>query len=103
MSAQSSSRQKVLDRVRRGTPGAAADRAQLAEAYAGLPRNYVRRGSMDLKARVEKIVERLREYDAEVTECAPQDLAAAIAARLAESGRHSFVVSAEVPAEWLAE
>jgi len=97
------SRQKVLDRIRRGTPAAAANSAQLAEAYAGLPRNYVRHGSMDLQARVEKIVERLREYDAEVTECAPQDLAAAIAARLAESGRHSFVVPAGIPAEWMAE
>lgn len=102
MTDHASSRQQILDRIRRATPSAAPDGTHLAEAYAGLPRNYVRRGSMDLKARVEKIVERLREYDAEVTECSPKDLAATIAARLAASGRHSFVVPAGVPAEWLA-
>ncbi len=102
MSAHHSSRQQVLDRIHRATPAAAPDGNQLAASYAALPRNYMRRGGMDLKARVEKIVERLREYDAEVTECAPQDLAATIAARLAASGRHSFVVPAGIPADWLA-
>lgn len=103
MSTRSSSKQQVLDRIRRATPGAASTAAQLEQEYAALPRNYVRHGSMSQHERVERMVERLREYDAEVTECAPQELAETIAARLAASGRHAIVAPAGVPAGWLAE
>jgi L-lactate dehydrogenase complex protein LldG len=102
MNRGASSRQKVLDRIRQATPEAAASGAVLAESYAALPRDYVRRGALSTCERLELMVERLREYDAEVTECAPQELAATIAARLAASGRHTFVAPAGVPGEWLA-
>lgn len=102
MSAQASSRQAVLDRIRQATPGAAASSAMLVEGYAAVPRNYVRRGSIGVNERMELMVERLREYDAEVTECMPQELASTIEARLKASGRHTFVAPAGVPAEWLA-
>ena len=49
------------------------------------------------------MAERLREYDAEVVECEPEELVSAIAAQLAASGRRSFVVPAGLPAEWLAD
>jgi L-lactate dehydrogenase complex protein LldG len=49
------------------------------------------------------MIERLREYDAEVTECAPNELAVEISAQLARSGRKTFVAPADVPREWLAE
>ena len=49
------------------------------------------------------MVERLREYDAEVVECEATELAATIAAQLAASGRQRFVVPEGLPAEWLAE
>ena len=48
----------------------------------------------------DQLLDRLREYDAEVTECAPENLEAAIAAQLRASGRHSFVAPAGLPAEW---
>lgn len=102
MSGNASSRQKVLDRIRKATPGAAAAAATLDEAYAALPRDYVQRGARSANQRLELMVERLREYDAEVTECAPRDLAVTIAARLEASGRRTFVAPAGVPAEWLA-
>ncbi|MGH9588770.1 MAG: LutC/YkgG family protein, partial [Terracidiphilus sp.] len=70
-------------------------------AYAALPRNYMRRGTMSLGERVERMIERLREYDACVVECLPLELPLTIAARLAASGRHTFVAPAGVPAEWL--
>jgi L-lactate dehydrogenase complex protein LldG len=56
---------------------------------------------MSAEARLERMAERLREYDAEVVECEPEGLIAAIAAQLAASGRHAFVVPAGLPAGWL--
>jgi L-lactate dehydrogenase complex protein LldG len=47
--------------------------------------------------------ERLREYGAEVVECAPKELLAVIAAQLTGSGRHRFVIPAGLDAEWLLE
>jgi L-lactate dehydrogenase complex protein LldG len=67
-----------------------------------IPRDYVRRGDMTVSARHERFVERLREYDAEVVECEPGGLAAAIAAQLKASGRHTFVAPEGLPAEWRA-
>jgi L-lactate dehydrogenase complex protein LldG len=69
----------------------------------GLSGRYVRRGALGAQARIELMVERLREYDAVVQECAPSELPAAIAAALAASGRHMFVAPEGLPAEWLAD
>jgi L-lactate dehydrogenase complex protein LldG len=49
------------------------------------------------------MIERLREYDAEVVESTPAALPATIAAKLAASGKHIFVVPPGLPAEWLAK
>ena len=102
MSATKNSRQQVFESIRAATPDSVATAKQAAPAYAMLDRKYVRRGSMTADARLERMAERLREYDAEVTECEPAELAAAIAAQLAASGRHAFVVPVELPVEWLA-
>lgn len=102
MTDRTTSREKVLDRVRRATPPAADSGEALEAAYGTLPRNYARRGAMSAAGRVERMVERLREYDAEVTECAPHELTQTIAARLEASGRRKFVAPAGARAEWLA-
>jgi L-lactate dehydrogenase complex protein LldG len=47
------------------------------------------------------MVERLREYDAEVIESTPEDLVASIAAQLAGSGRRAFVAPEGLAADWL--
>jgi L-lactate dehydrogenase complex protein LldG len=49
------------------------------------------------------MIERLREYDADVVETTPAGLAGAIAAQLKASGRRIFVAPAGLPAEWLAD
>jgi L-lactate dehydrogenase complex protein LldG len=100
MNAVASSRQRVLDRICAATRSGAATAAQAAGSYALLSRDYVRRGALPAESRIELMLERLREYDAEVTECAPENLEAAIAAQLRASGRHSFVAPAGLPAEW---
>src|ERR1035437_1157791 len=96
------SRQLILDRIHAATPSAAGDASQLADAYAALPRAYIRRGDLSAQARIELMIHRLREYDAEVVESPPADLPAAIAAQLAASGRHTFVVPQGIPSAWLA-
>ncbi|MGA9070866.1 MAG: LUD domain-containing protein [Terracidiphilus sp.] len=101
MSALVSSRQHILDNIRSATEGVSAGPDRTA-AYAALPRDYTHQGQLRPKACVKLIIERLREYDAEVTEATPTELPAAVQARLAASGRHSFVVPPGVPDEWLA-
>jgi L-lactate dehydrogenase complex protein LldG len=93
------SREQVLAKVRRATRDG---RGNVAPSYAGLERKYVREGTMTPEQRLELMIERLREYDAEVVETTPGELPAAIAAHLAASGRHTFVVPEGSPAEWLA-
>ncbi len=92
-----SSREQVLERVRRGTASGAHDPA----AYAALARDYIRAGKLGAEERLALMIERLREYDAEVVECSPSDLAATIAEQLAASGKRSFVAAAGLPAAWL--
>jgi L-lactate dehydrogenase complex protein LldG len=98
MSTPSSSRQLILDRIRAATRYGASHHA----AYANLERNYIRTSALVNEKRLELMIERLREYDAEVVETSPEGLPAAIAAQLAASGRHRFVAPVGLPAEWLA-
>ena len=102
MNDDASSREKILDRIRRAIPGAAASGAALAEDYAALPRAYMRAGLLNADGCVELLVRRLREYDAEVVECGAEELPEMIAAQLAASGRRAFVAPPGLQAEWLA-
>lgn len=90
-------RQQVLDRIRSATGQA----LNPSESYSALPRPYIRRGQLTISACLELLIHRLREYDAEVVESPPADLPAAIAARLAASGKHIFAAPSGLPAEWL--
>jgi len=98
MSTPAQSRRLILDRIRAATlnppPNASID--------AVLLRSYIRRGSLGVQDRLKLMIERLREYDAEVVECATKDLPATIGAQLALSGRRVFVAPTGLPAEWLA-
>jgi L-lactate dehydrogenase complex protein LldG len=102
MSATTSARRQVLDRIRAATQNSASPAEQAARSYAGLRRDYIRRGRLPAESRIELMLERLREYDAEVTECAPEALPSVIAAQLAASGKRTFVAPAGLPPEWLA-
>jgi len=103
MSAPAESRQRILDRIRAATQPVAKDASELADAYAALPRTYVRRGTLSEEACIELMIERLREYDAEVVECTVAELPVTIAAQLTASGKHTFVAPEGLPAEWLAD
>ncbi len=101
MSVVADSRKVVLERIRAATGKRAAEHG--ANADAGLAQGYIRRGELTVRARHERFVERLREYDAELTECAPEQLPSTIAAVLAASGRRRFVAPPGIPAAWYVE
>jgi L-lactate dehydrogenase complex protein LldG len=94
-----SSRQRILDRVRAATVAVAS--TQTGEAYATLARGYIRQGGLTREACVQRMVERLRGYDAKVVETAPDQLLATIRAQLEASGKRLFVAPQGLPAAWL--
>ncbi len=96
MSASTPSRLLILDRIRTATQGTAKT------TYAELRRSYIQRGALGSEAKVKLMIERLREYDADVVECSPDQLPATIAKCLASSDRNRFVAPEELPAAWLA-
>jgi L-lactate dehydrogenase complex protein LldG len=49
------------------------------------------------------MIERLREYDADVVETSPDRLPEAIASQLKASGRHLFIAPGGLPAEWMTD
>jgi len=98
MSISPGSREAILGRVRQATPDGAGN---LAESYQAVQRNYVRAGRLGSEERLALMIERLREYDAEVAETTPDSLPDAIAAQLAASGRRTFVAPPGLNAKWL--
>jgi L-lactate dehydrogenase complex protein LldG len=91
----------ILDRVRTATQSVAKGAGELEDAYAALPRGYVRSGGLSGEARITLMIERIREYGAEVVECGPDEVPAVIAEQVVSSGRRSFIVPAGLPAKWL--
>jgi L-lactate dehydrogenase complex protein LldG len=100
MSAIADSRERVLERIRAATGKRAGDKR--ADTGAGLGSGYIRRGELTVRARHERFMERLREYDAEVVECDEEELPATIAAVVAASGRRRFVAPPGVSG-WIVE
>jgi L-lactate dehydrogenase complex protein LldG len=100
MTSSAEARQQILDSIRAGTESVAQSAAKLADAYAALPRAYNHHGQLNTEALLALMVERLREYGAEVVECSPGQLTATIAAQLSASGKHIFAAPAGLPAAW---
>src|SRR5947209_4413949 len=98
MTSSSGSRQVILERIRHATGNGSPN---VDAGYAALPREYVRAGRLEQEKRLELMIERLREYDAEVVETTPDSLPDAIAAQLAASGRRTFIAPPGLPAEWV--
>jgi L-lactate dehydrogenase complex protein LldG len=92
----SATRQGILDRIRRASTGGSRD------SHVDLPRDYVHRGELDRADCLGLMIERLREYDADVVECTPENLPACVADCLQASGKRVFAAPAGLPAEWLA-
>ncbi len=102
MSATVSTRRQILDRIRAATQSVAKAPDELASDYSALTRSYVRKGGLTEQACLALLMERLREYDAEVVECGPEQLPAVIAAQLEQSRKRIFVAPPGLPSTWLA-
>jgi L-lactate dehydrogenase complex protein LldG len=95
MSATGESRTLILDRIRAAT--ARVRNNPIPES----PRTYIRRGSLDSTALIELMVERLREYDADVVECGERNIEACISECLIKSGKKVFAAPPGLPSEWI--
>jgi L-lactate dehydrogenase complex protein LldG len=89
------SRERILDRIRSATV------SSKEVAQEALPHTYTCHGKLTAEGRLALMIERLREYDAEVIESTPENLVASIAAQLARSGRRTFVAPEGLAADWL--
>jgi len=97
MSTPAESRGLILDRIRVATRNSPSEGSIAAE----LPRSYIRHGRLDVQERLKLMINRLREYDAEVVDCTPEELPATIGKQLVLSGRRRFVAPEGLPGEWL--
>ncbi len=70
-------RAAVLGRIR-AAKGGPADLASGSGAWASLPRGYHRKGNSDNEAMLERLVERLEDYDAQVERCMSGEVSAAV-------------------------
>lgn len=66
-----------------------------------LPRDYERQGALSAEARVETLLERLREYDAQIYEASSENVAATVTNLCRQRQVKSLVVPEGFPAEWL--
>jgi L-lactate dehydrogenase complex protein LldG len=98
MSTSHNARSAILDRIR-GDRSPSATKAPAA--YASLPRSYERHGRMAADARIALMIERLREYEAEVTECAPDEIAQSLARVIEASGCRVLVAPGGLLPSWL--
>ena len=62
---------------------------------------YRRQGSLDYRNRIDRLVERLADYNAHVVQVSPDEVAGAIARILDQRGSTSVVVPRDLPDEWL--
>jgi hypothetical protein len=101
MTAPSKSRNHVLERIRTATYPI-VHTSLIERAYGELPRSFVLRGQLSTDSRISLLIERLREYDADVVESTSDQLSATIATQLALSGKQNFVAPPGLPEEWRA-
>src|SRR5580700_2240951 len=89
-------RQAILARIRSATPDAEK------HAYANLLRTYNRHGKLTHPLISKLMIERLREYGADVVETVPAELSAILTHQLQSSGRRTFVAPPGLPVDRLA-
>ena len=98
-------RSSILERIRRvrglGSEGAGAELASsISEEWDRLPRDYQVRGRLDLRARLDLLESRLRDYDAAVTRVGHVEVARAVGAVLRARGSRATIVPPGFPEAW---
>ncbi|HEY1501665.1 MAG TPA: LUD domain-containing protein [Acidobacteriaceae bacterium] len=92
-------RAAMLDRIRAGLAG--DERVERTADYAGIPRTYVRDGMLDDEARLQLLLERLRDYDTHVVETGAASLPRTIASVLGEHREKKVIAADGLPADML--
>jgi len=94
-------RAAILDRIRSalsGDPGATSERPA---DYVTIPRTYIRAGRLDPEARLDLLLERLRDYDTQVVETTASSLPQTIAAVLRRHDQKNVIAADGLPPEIL--
>jgi L-lactate dehydrogenase complex protein LldG len=102
-----SAREVVLGRIRsaivRGALSGAGSAEEVHAAWAGVRRGYRRSARLERGAVMELLVDRLRDYDAQVLEVGQGEVADAVARMMAARGARRLVVPAGLRADaWVA-
>ena len=95
------SREEVLDRIRKETASVSLSPRALPSGYAGISRSYVRKGELSTPDKIALLIARLRDYDADVAESTLDSLSGCIQAVLSSSGRHTFGAPSGLRATWI--
>ena len=96
-----SSREKVLGKIRKEIASVRSDSSSLTDRYDAILRGYIRQGELSDQAKTALLIERLRDYDADVIETTPESLIDAIRTTLLGSGCKVFAAPIGLPYEWL--
>jgi L-lactate dehydrogenase complex protein LldG len=102
MEIEERSKAAILGRIRaaiRPAGKALADDAGAGAAWASIVREYRSEGAGNRAEVLEKLIDRLRDYDAQVVVCAPERVTDNVAAMLAKRGVRRLVVPEGMPAE----
>lgn len=94
----STAKQEILERIR----GALRDwPSSRAEEYTAIPRTYVQSTSHELNQHLALLTDRLRDYDATVYRCTPNDISETIREALIARGKKRILVPVGFPGKWL--
>lgn len=96
MNAQTVSRDRILSGIRRMNAGRESH-------YNDIQRSYESFGSLSPRRCRALMIDRLLEYDAEVTECTPGQLVTTIREELVASARRLIIAPAELNPDWLVD
>lgn len=72
----------------------------MSAGYEQIQRGYICRGARTNDECIDLLIERLREYGAEVADVAPGDFVSALSAQLRANGGSTFAAPADLPSEW---
>jgi L-lactate dehydrogenase complex protein LldG len=89
----------MLNRIRSAIGG--DERTVATEDYAGIPRTYVREGTLEGEAKLDLFLERLRDYDTRVTQTSAASLPRTIASVLLEHREKNVIAADGLPADML--
>ena len=91
-------REEILSRIRAALPG---EPAAVTVAYASIPRDYQKQGTLTHSECIDLFIDRLLDYDAQVVQLADDtEIASAIAKALHDASEDRLLLSPDLPEHW---